>query len=59
VKSISQSRTEQDVPYDRIVLSAGSADGVRAEMKFWLHRPRRRTFEYLPPIQFPLVMYIT
>jgi hypothetical protein len=47
VKSISQSRTEQDVTYDRIVLSAGSADGVRAEMKFWLHRPRRRTFEYL------------
>lgn len=47
VKSIAQTRTDQDVTYDRIALSAGSADGVRVEMKFWLHRPRRRSFEYL------------
>lgn len=47
VKSISRVQTDQDVTYNRIVLSAGSADGVRAEMKFWLHRPRRRTFEHL------------
>lgn len=47
VKSISRVQTDQDVTYNRIVLSAGSADGVRTEMKFWLHRPRRRTFEHL------------
>jgi hypothetical protein len=42
VKSKSETRSGADYTETRVVLSAGTAEGIRPEMKFWLREPRVR-----------------
>src|SRR5262249_39595824 len=42
IKSVSEANPNEQDEGVRVVLSAGSAEGVRPEMKFWLHEPRVR-----------------
>jgi hypothetical protein len=42
VKSVSKTNPDPNYAEARVVLSAGGAEGIHSDMKFWLHEPRVR-----------------